>query len=98
LQACWGWVRANQPDHKFRVASGQPLAPANHIDRVKFEHDRGGIGKGANAVSLLDEKQPGQVRIPQPLQIRFSLDETFDVGQDAGTPVVEDSAEDAVHR
>jgi hypothetical protein len=29
-------------------------------------------------------------RIPQTIAIRFSLDETFDIGEDTGTPVVED--------
>ncbi len=28
--------------------------------------------------------------IPQTIPVRFSLDETFDVGEDTGTPVVED--------
>ena len=31
-----------------------------------------------------------QGRIPQSVGVRFSLDETFDVGADTGTPVVED--------
>ena len=41
---------------------------------------------------LVDEKEVGQVSIPQTVAARFSLDETFDVGEDAGTPVVEDYA------
>ena len=39
---------------------------------------------------LVDEKQVGQGQVPQTIGIRFSLDETFDVGEDLGTPVVED--------
>jgi arylsulfatase len=38
----------------------------------------------------VDEKQVGQVQIPQTIGVRFSLDETFDVGQDTGTPVLEE--------
>jgi arylsulfatase len=34
----------------------------------------------------------GEARIPQTIRARFSLDETFDVGEDTGTPVVEDYA------
>jgi hypothetical protein len=36
------------------------------------------------------EKQVAQGRIPQTIGVRFSLDETFDVGQDTGTPVLEE--------
>ena len=32
-------------------------------------------------------------RIPQTIAARFSLDETFDVGEDTGTPVIEDYAD-----
>ncbi len=33
-----------------------------------------------------------EARIPQTIRARFSLDETFDVGEDTGTPAVEDYA------
>jgi arylsulfatase len=42
------------------------------------------------ATLFVDEKQVAQGRIPQTLMARFSLDETFDIGEDTGTPVVED--------
>lgn len=37
-----------------------------------------------------DEKQAAQGRILQTIPARFSLDETFDIGQDTGTPVLEE--------
>lgn len=37
-----------------------------------------------------DGKQVAQGRIPRTIGVRFSLDETFDIGEDTGTPVVED--------
>jgi arylsulfatase len=86
----FAYALSNQPDHKFRVASDQPLAPGNHVVRVKFDYDGGGIGKGATATLLVDEKQVAQGRIPRTIGVRFSLDETFDVGQDTGTPVLEE--------
>jgi arylsulfatase A-like enzyme len=89
----FAYALSNQPDHKFRVASDQRLPAGNHILRVKFEYEGGGIGKGANATLLVDEKQVAQGRIPQTLPCRFSLDETFDVGQDTGTPVLEEYAD-----
>jgi arylsulfatase len=88
----FAYALSNQPAHKFRVASDQALAPGNHVVRVAFKYAGGGIGKGATAILLVDEKQVGQVSIPQTVAARFSLDETFDVGEDTGTPVVEDYA------
>jgi arylsulfatase len=85
----FAYAYSNQPEHKYRVVSDQPLAPGNHIVRVKFEYAGGGIGKAAIATLLVDEKQAGQGQIPQTVGVRFSLDETFDVGEDTGTPVLE---------
>jgi arylsulfatase len=39
---------------------------------------------------LVDEKQVAQGQIPQTIGVRFSLDETFDIGEDTGTPVLEE--------
>jgi arylsulfatase len=86
----FAYALSNQSQHKYRVASDQPLAPGNHIIRVKFDYEGGGIGKGATATLLVDEKEIAQGKIPQTVGVRFSLDETFDVGQDTGTPVLEE--------
>jgi arylsulfatase len=85
----FAYAYSNQPEHKYRVVSNQALAPGNHILRVKFDYAGGGIGKAATATLLVDEKQVGQRQIPQTIGVRFSLDETFDVGEDTGTPVLE---------
>jgi arylsulfatase len=87
------YALSNQPQHKFRVASDEAVPPGNHVVRVDFAYDGGGIGKGGTATLRLDGQQVAQGRIPQTLQVRFSLDETFDVGEDTGTPVVEDYAD-----
>ena len=84
------YALSNQPEHKFRVASGQALSPGNHVVRFAFKYDGGGLGKGATGTLLVDGKQVAQGRIPRTVPIRFSLDETFDIGEDTGTPVVED--------
>jgi arylsulfatase len=86
----FAYAFSNQPQHKYRVVSDQPLASGNHIVRVKFDYSGGGIGKAATATLLVDEKQVGQVQIPQTISVRFSLDETFDIGQDTGPPVLEE--------
>jgi hypothetical protein len=60
----FAYALSNQPQHKYRVASDQPLAPGNHIIRVKFAYEGGGIGKGATATLLVDEKQVAETKIP----------------------------------
>jgi arylsulfatase len=86
----FAYAYSNQPEHKYRVVSDQPLGAGNHIVRVKFEYDGGGIGKAGTATLLVDEKQVAQGRIERTIPVRFSLDETFDVGEDTGTPVLEE--------
>jgi len=60
--------------------------------RFAFRYEGGGYGKGATGVLFVDEKQVAEAHIPRTIPIRFSLDETFDIGEDMGTPVVEDYA------
>jgi hypothetical protein len=76
---------SNQPEHTYCVASDQPLTLGKHIIRVKFDYDGGGIGKAATAMLLVDEKPVAQGRIPQTIGVRYSLNETFDIGEDTGT-------------
>jgi arylsulfatase len=83
---------SNQPDDKSRIVSDQPIPAGNHVVRVGFRYDGGGFGKGATGVLFVDGKQVAEGRIPRTIGIRFSLDETFDVGEDTGTPVIEDYA------
>jgi len=60
--------------------------------RFDFQYDGGGIGKGGTGALLVDGRQVAQGRIERTIRFRFSLDETFDVGEDTGTPVIEDYA------
>jgi arylsulfatase A-like enzyme len=87
------YAASNQDEHKYRIASDQPVPAGNHVLRFHFKYDGGGIGKGATGTLLLDGKQIAEGRIDQTTAIRFSLDESFDVGQDTGTPVVEGYAD-----
>lgn len=87
------YALSNQPEHKFRVASSQPIPAGNHVVRVAFRYDGGGYGKGATGVLFVDEKQVAEGRIPRSIPVRFSATETFDIGEDTGTPVVEDYVE-----
>ena len=89
----FAYALSNQPEQKFRIASDQAIPPGNHVVRFKFKYDGGGIGKGATGTLFVDGVQVAQDQIPQTVAARFSLDETFDVGEDTGTPVLEDYVE-----
>ncbi len=81
---------SNQEQHKYRVAANQQLSPGKHTIRFDFKYDGGGIGKGGTGTLLVDGQQVAQGRIERTIRARFSVDETFDVGEDTGTPVSED--------
>ena len=89
----FAYALSNQPQHKFRVTSDKPLAPGNHVIRADFKYDGGGIGKSATGILMVDGNEVARAIIPHTIGVRFSLDETFDVGEDAGTPVLEDYAD-----
>jgi arylsulfatase len=84
---------SNNPKYRYRIAGKAPLAPGKHTVRFDFKYDGGGLGKGATGVLSVDGKAVAEGRIEITCDFRFSLDETFDVGQDTGTAVAEDYAE-----
>jgi len=57
---------------------------------VDMQYDGPGYGKSATATLFVDGRQVAQGKIERTIPVRFSLDETMDVGQDTGTPVIED--------
>jgi len=85
----FAYAFSNQAEHKYRIASAQPIPPGQHVVRFVFKYD-GGFAKGATGTLFVDGKQVAEGRIERSIGVRFSLDETFDIGSDTGTPVVED--------
>jgi arylsulfatase len=84
---------SNQTKYKFRIASDQKLTAGKHMIAFDFAYDGGGIGQGGTGTLSVDGQQVAEGKFPQTVAVRFSLDETFDVGADTGTPVVEDYAD-----
>jgi len=78
---------SNQPQHLVSLTSQQPLATGEHKLRVDFSYDGGGLGKGGTFTMFVDDKQVAQKKVEATIAIRFSLDETWDIGEDTGTPV-----------
>jgi arylsulfatase len=86
----FNYAFSNQKQHKYRIASNEKLAPGNHTIKFDSKYAGPGMGKSATGTLSVDGKQVAQGKIERTIPLRFSLDETMDVGQDTGTPVVED--------
>jgi arylsulfatase len=84
---------SNQAKYKYRIGSDEKLSPGEHTITFDFAYDGGGVGKGGTGTLSVDGKKVAEGRIPRTVAFRFSLDETFDVGEDTGTPVIEDYAD-----
>jgi arylsulfatase A-like enzyme len=71
----------------FNIADREPLSPGRHTVVFNFKYDGGGIGKGGIGTISVDGNKVAEGRIARTMPVRFSFDETFDVGEDTGTPV-----------
>jgi len=74
----------------YDIVAKHAVAAGKHTVVFDFKYDGGGIGKGGTGTISVDGEQLAQARIDKTVPVRFSLDETFDVGEDTGTPVSED--------
>ncbi len=77
----------NQPKYLVTLQGAQALSAGAHKITIDFIYDGGGMGKGANLVLSVDGKEVAKGRTERTIGARFSLDETWDVGEDTGTPV-----------
>jgi len=94
----FAYAFTNRADSTYRVTSKDALTPGKHTIAFDFKYDGGGLGKGGTGTLSVDGKQVAQGRIDRTIRARFSFDETFDVGEDTGTPVVEDYADKMPYR
>ncbi len=74
----------------FNIAAMDALTPGKHTIAFDFKYDGGGMGKGGTGTINVDGKEVAKGRVGSTMPVRFSLDETFDIGEDTGTPVSED--------
>jgi arylsulfatase A-like enzyme len=77
---------------KFRssITTKDKLTPGKHVIAVDFKYDGEGIGKGGTATLTIDGKAAANGKLARTVPLRFSADETLDIGEDTGTPVSED--------
>jgi arylsulfatase len=69
------------------IASSEVLKSGDHTITFDFKYDGGGLGKGGLGTLTVDGKKAAEKRIEKTIFNRFTLDETFDIGEDTGTPV-----------
>ena len=74
---------------RFKIAGKDTLAAGKHNIRFEFKYDGGGVGKGGTGTLFVDGKEVARGRIEKTILGRFSADETFDTGEDTGSPVSE---------
>lgn len=72
------------------VTGSETLTPGPSTVRVEFLYDGGGIGKGATVSLFVNDKKVGQGRMESTSWVgKYSGDETFDIGEDSGSPASE---------
>ncbi|MGH9704473.1 MAG: arylsulfatase [Candidatus Acidiferrales bacterium] len=94
------FMKSGKPIFTYRYFNGKlssirgpkALLAGPAVIRLEFVYDGGGIGKGATASLFVNGMKVGEARIPETVAVNYSFDETFDTGQDTGTPVGEYAA------
>jgi hypothetical protein len=71
----------NQKKSKTRIIGSEKLPPGKHVISFDFAYDGGGIGKGGRGTLAVDGNKVAEGRFEKTIPFRFSLDESFDVGQ-----------------
>jgi arylsulfatase len=71
------------------LKGANPLAPGSREVSVDFAYDGGGYAKGGEVSLSVDGKPVTSGRLNASTTKLFTIDETFDVGLDRGTPVAE---------
>src|SRR5262249_21497335 len=80
-----------QRKDKTRIAGADKLAPGKHTIALDFVYDGGGLGKGGKGTLTVDGKTVAESRIEKTNPLgKFTLDESFDVGMDTGSPVIDE--------
>jgi arylsulfatase len=71
---------------RMQIVAPRALAPGRAKIRYEFAYDGGGIGRGGTGTLLVDGERVGSARVERSVPGFFSIDETFDVGTDTGSP------------
>lgn len=88
LRFAYNWVDRE----RFTIAANEPLPSGKVTVKMDFTYDGGSLGSGGMVRLFANERQIGQGRVEKTIPAQISNHESFDVGEDTGTPVVEDYA------
>ena len=91
----WAYKNTQQPNDGIRIAGPSKLTPGDHVVSVDFAYDgkKGEYGKGGAYVLKVDGAEVARTTISHTVPFIYSVDETLDVGEDRGTPILEDYAD-----
>ncbi len=80
-----------QRKDKTRFSGADKLPPGKHTIVFDFIYDGGGLGKGGKGTFTVDGKTVAEGRLEKTNPLgKFTLDESFDVGMDSGSPVIDE--------
>jgi hypothetical protein len=74
----------------FFVEGEQAIPSGTHQVRMEFAYDGGGLAKGGTVTLYIDGQKVGTGRVEMTQPFGFSMDETCDIGMEAGSPVSPD--------
>ena len=72
---------------RYTITSSTTLPKGQCTIRFDFAYDGGGTGRGGTGTLSVNGKKVAEGRIEKTVPVYFSTDDTFDVGEDWGTPV-----------
>ena len=91
----WAYKRTQQKQTGIRIDGPDKLTPGAHTLTLDFTYagKQGEYGKGGTYALGADGKKVAEGRIDATVPFRFSVDETLDIGEDRGTPILEEYAD-----
>jgi len=72
---------------RYTITASEPLPTGKCTIRFDFAYDGGGAGKGGTGTLSVNGSNVAEGRIEKTVPVYFSTDDTFDVGEDWGTPM-----------
>ena len=72
---------------EYTITASEPLPQGECTIVFDFAYDGGGPGKGGTGTLTVNGKTVAEGRIEKTVPVYFSTDDTFDVGEDWGTPM-----------
>ncbi|MEQ8190873.1 MAG: arylsulfatase [Candidatus Eremiobacterota bacterium] len=79
---------------RFIISSDEKLPHGKVTITYDFKYDGGGMGKGGTGTISVNGKKVAEGKIEKTIPFTYALDACFDVGEDRGTPLIENTYEE----